>query len=145
MRVLFAFLLAIVCVCATTTWNYCGQGSLTVNGFSVTPDPPHTGQSVTVYASATLSKTVTAGAIWANVSFYDSGWHAFPGSPFKLNICSDLQPTINCPIDAGTYTQNITTTVPGIIPPGTFSGTLFATDQNNALIVCINWQTVIGS
>ncbi|KAN0055518.1 hypothetical protein ACTA71_008631 [Dictyostelium dimigraforme] len=137
-QLLSIFTLFIIILVAEATlndvWNSCGKPSDTfqIKNVTVNPDPPHKGDTVTIYAAGQLTKVISGGNanILIKLGFITIIKEAKP-------ICSSDNP-LSCPIQPGDYSHQVTVTIPTSAPKGKYSGQFVLTDQIDEEIACID-------
>lgn len=124
-------------------WSNCGTGSdvFQVGSLTLTPDPPVTGQQISVATSGQLSEQITGGQIVLDLR-YD--WVV----PVKktVDLCDTLkQIGKSCPLPAGPLSISVAQQIPGAIPRGKLSGTVTLKAQDGRRISCISLNGYLHS
>ncbi|CAO3610659.1 unnamed protein product [Cunninghamella blakesleeana] len=134
---LFTSTLAVVALATlSNAFTLCGNAAtdiMTVSSVSYTPNPPVSGQDLTVDVSGTLKSSVSGGTIKVTVAAgILTVWSA------SYDICTEAAANgQTCPLAAGAYDFHKTVTVPSIIPPGTYTLKAVATTTSGQEITCV--------
>ena len=85
---------------------------------------------MTVTFSGDLSKTITSGQAEVKVKYgFITVFHK------AVSVCED--PSLPCPIQAGTIAKKVDVAVPSDVPHGHYTGTATVTDQDGDQVTCI--------
>jgi cathepsin B len=142
MRVVILALLAAAAVATTVPFTDCSNGQKThikISSIDATPYPPVKGQPVTVSVSGSVDEQVVGGSYSLNVSVFGVQIFSQTG-----DICT-LSPKFPCPFQQGPIQLQVTETIPGFAPSGTFEVAVSGTDQNTQLLMCVQVKIQIKS
>ena len=100
----------------------------------ITPDPPQKGQNLTVTSDINFKEEITGGTVTVVVKYL-----GFKVLDKTEDLCSLLGKVgLKCPIPAGDQKATEVEPLPSSIPPGHYTGSIKANDQNGNEIVCLN-------
>ncbi|THH28062.1 hypothetical protein EUX98_g6124 [Antrodiella citrinella] len=104
------------------SWNDCGASNipLHVTSISISPDPPKTGEDLTVTARGTLSSDLKEGA-YADVAVKVGRIKILQK---EFDLCEEARSanaSIQCPVTAGEHEITHTVKLPKEIPPAPFN------------------------
>uniref|UniRef100_A0A7N0V2V8 MD-2-related lipid-recognition domain-containing protein n=1 Tax=Kalanchoe fedtschenkoi TaxID=63787 RepID=A0A7N0V2V8_KALFE len=123
---------------STTKVTYCDKKAdydVKVSGVDIIPYPVERGKPATFRIPATSGKTVTAGKIEIDVSYFGVHIHSE-----TRDLCEES----SCPISAGDFVISHTQVLPGFTPPGSYTLRMRILDENKHQLTCISFQFSIG-
>jgi hypothetical protein len=126
----------------STSWSYqlCENHNNTfhISHFDISPDPPQTGQPLTVTLSGYLNKHVMEGSVLE----LEVNYHRIRLIKKTMDICQELVKVKNapeyCPIQPGEKVWDYTLDMQQKIPSGKYNIYLNLRDQNENQIWCAN-------
>lgn len=106
-----SFLVILSCALGFS-WESCGEGTLTVENLSLSPNDPKIGDDVQIIGNGTLSSQVTQGKVSLSVTL-----DGFKIYSTDVDICDET----SCPIPAGPIALNESISVPSLFLPGEYT------------------------
>jgi len=123
-------IISIVTVYAGVPFENCGSGDFSVKNIDLIPNPPQPGKDLTIKATGTLGKLVSAGDFEFTVSMDGFQIHSEKG-----DLCSFGD--IKCPIQVGDSGFTYGVPLPGFIPSGKYEVVVKANQQDSKQLFCV--------
>ena len=121
-------------------WENCTKSTdeSRINSLVISPNPPVKGENISVTLNITFKEVVTSGKITLKVLI-----HKFPIFSHEFVLCDIASDAGDkCPIKQETRVLKLEEELPSI-PPGTYTGTITAIDQEGKEILCFKFTLEI--
>jgi hypothetical protein len=135
------FALCVAAINADQIFKYCDAAqtgyTLQIQSITVNPNPPASGQDLSVKLNGVSSKPVAQGSA-AKVHVDYAGVELFDGT---LDLCSFGSSAFKCPMSPGVQNITIVQNIPDVAPPGgPYTGTIDLKDQSGNQVTCIQFS-----